>query len=342
MAKKIISIIVSLGILAVIYHGLDWRAMVAVFSASHVGWLVAGLFLLVPTILLTSARLAIICPADIGLRFADALGLTLFAGVLNMVLPSKMGDVVKAAFIRTREARPSTLSLSLVVFEKALDVLSLLAWCCLGLFFYKQRDFLFMALTGLVAGLTLLTLVLLRSKHTGNLLNAVTARLPASKTRSRLCDIQSSWSTMQEAFWGHPSIWLRSLGISLLIWFLHLLQIWTFILALGYACPFLECMGLAALAIFAGFCPSPWLALARAMPPSFSYSRVICPRKRALRSGFCAHSDICCPPSPGCPPSIAIWGCCPAHGRRENPEQERCYELALRPAEGAACGTAVF
>ena len=255
MAKKIISIAVSLGILAVIYHGLDWRAIFTVIADSHAGWLVAGLFLLVPTLLLTAARLALICPADLDLRFAEALGLTLFAGVLNMVLPSKMGDVVKAAFIQTHDARHSTLSLSLVVFEKALDVLSLLAWCCLGLFFYKRRDFLFIALTGLVVGLTFLTLVLLKSKHTGNWLNWLIARLPVSKIRHKLFDIQASWSVMQGAFWGHPAVWLRSLVISLLIWFLHLLQIWIFILALGRVCPFLECMGLAALAIFAGLLP---------------------------------------------------------------------------------------
>src|SRR6185369_5697982 len=59
--------------------------------------------------------------------------LILVGDVLNMVLPSKMGDIAKAWFLSERGYLPGSLALSLAVFEKAYDILALLFWCVLGL-----------------------------------------------------------------------------------------------------------------------------------------------------------------------------------------------------------------
>ena len=74
------------------------------------------------------------------LGFGEANRLILVASVLNLVLPSKMGDLAKAWFMRDRGHLPGSLALSLVVFEKACDLLSLLAWCVFGLAWIKWSD----------------------------------------------------------------------------------------------------------------------------------------------------------------------------------------------------------
>jgi hypothetical protein len=56
-----------------------------------------------------------------------------------MVLPSKMGDIAKAYFMRDRGHLEGSLALSLVVFEKACDMLSLLLWCVFGLFLIRRK-----------------------------------------------------------------------------------------------------------------------------------------------------------------------------------------------------------
>ena len=60
---------------------------------------------------------------------------------------------------------------------------------------------------------------------------------------------------MQTFFWSDP---IRVTGVALLsifLWFLHLLQIWIFILALRAFVPFTGNLGLAPLALLAGLLP---------------------------------------------------------------------------------------
>ena len=65
-----------------------------------------------------------------------------------------MGDIAKSYFMKDRGHLSGTLSLSLVIFEKACDMLSLLLWCAFGLLLYPQKDELFWVMTiAIIAGI---------------------------------------------------------------------------------------------------------------------------------------------------------------------------------------------
>jgi hypothetical protein len=102
-------------------------------------------------------------PSGTQLGFGEANCLILAASVLTMVLPSKMGDIAKAYFMKERGHLSSSLSLSLVVFEKACDLLSLLLWCMFGLMLYPQKDWLFWVMIGSIALGFVIGLLLLSS-----------------------------------------------------------------------------------------------------------------------------------------------------------------------------------
>src|SRR5438067_6902091 len=135
--KRLISILVSLGILAIIYWKINFRALIPVFANCDGAWMLASLAMVVPLTLFTSWRLQQLMPERGQLGFGEANRLILVASVLNLVLPSKMGDIAKAYFMRERGHMSGALSLSLVVFEKACDMLSLLWWCVFGLVWIK-------------------------------------------------------------------------------------------------------------------------------------------------------------------------------------------------------------
>src|ERR1043165_10274033 len=86
-------------------------------------------------------------PPSVLLPFGEGNRLILVASVLNLVLPSKMGDIAKAYFMRERGHMSGALSLALVVFEKSCDMLSLLVWCAFGLLLYPEKDWLFWVMT---------------------------------------------------------------------------------------------------------------------------------------------------------------------------------------------------
>lgn len=261
--KRLISIVVSLLILGVIYWKIDARGLVMVLQQCDRRWMAISLGMVMPITLITAWRLQQLMPrqpsgsgrAGGGLGFAEANRLILVASVLNMVLPSKMGDIAKAYFLRERGHLSGSLSLSLVIFEKACDLLSLLLWCAFGLMLYPQRDWLFGGMTvSVIGGLGLLALLLGSRSFARCFFERGQAIAPAKIAR-KIAPLQAAWLEMHQYFWGDRRQLATITLISIFIWFLHLLQIWFFILALNAWTPFLTNLALSPLAILAGLLP---------------------------------------------------------------------------------------
>jgi len=253
--KRLISLAVSLLILAVIYSKIDGFGLLRVLQNCHQLWMAIALGMVVPLTMLTSWRLQQLTPIGHRLKFAEANKLILAARVLNMVLPSKMGDLAKAYFMRDRGHLSGSLALSLVVFEKACDLLSLLLWCAFGLILYPQKDLLFWLMTAGVTGGLVAGLLLLSYRQFAQLFFRHVSRIAPKKIQNQLDRLRFSWGEMHDYFW-HDRRHLAKIAIgSILIWFGHLLQIWLFIFALNAAVPLLDHLALSPLAILAGLMP---------------------------------------------------------------------------------------
>ncbi len=253
--KRIVSIVVSLAILAVIYWKIDFAGMLGVFAECDITWLIISLAMVVPITLVTAVRLGQLMPSGSRLPLGETTGLILAASVLNMVLPSKMGDIAKAYFMRDRGHLPGPLALSTVVFEKACDMLSLLLWCVLGLAIYPQKDLLFWVMTAAVVGLFAFLLLLLASRSFAAFFMQGAARLAPGKIGGRIDALRDSWIQMHDYFWRDKRQLALTAFTSVFLWFLHLLQIWMFTKALRTDVPVLTNLALAPLAILAGLLP---------------------------------------------------------------------------------------
>ncbi|MEI9959629.1 MAG: lysylphosphatidylglycerol synthase transmembrane domain-containing protein [Limisphaerales bacterium] len=162
--KRLLSLLVSFGILAVIYWRMDFNHLGAVFQNCDPLWLTLSLGMVVPLTLMTAGRLEQLMPIDSRLGFGESNRLILVACVLNLILPSKMGDLIKAWFMKERGHTSANVALALVVFEKTCDMLSLLLWCAFGLLLYPQKDALFWLMTVCVSGGLIVGVLLLGSK----------------------------------------------------------------------------------------------------------------------------------------------------------------------------------
>ena len=253
--KRLVSITVSLLILAILYWKIELDSLLAVFRTANPIWMVISLGMVIPITLVTSKRLQFLMPPQSALSFWEANKLILAASSLNMVLPSKAGDIAKAYFMRDRGHLSGSLALSLVVFEKACDLLSLLLWCLFGLWLYPQKDAFFWLMTliifvGLAAGL-----LLLGSTQFANVFFRLGQQVSPKKLKLKFKQLQVAWSEMHDYFWRDRQQLLRVTAISVFIWLLHLLQIWFFILTLNAWTPFLTNLALSPLAILAGLLP---------------------------------------------------------------------------------------
>lgn len=252
--KRFVSIVISIAILVYLYTQIELMSLIAVFKNCDRFLLAVSLAMVVPITLMTAWRLQQLVPKHT-LGFLEANRLILGASVLNMVLPSKMGDIAKSYFMAERSKISGTLALSISIFEKASDLLSLLLWCVFGLLFYPAKDSLFWLMTaGVACGLGL-GLLMLGSVSFAQGFLAIATRLAPQKLKSKLKAMQQSWTEMHQYFWSDRRQLLIISSTSVFIWFLHLLQIWFFILALKAIIPFIVSLALAPLSILAGLLP---------------------------------------------------------------------------------------
>jgi uncharacterized protein (TIRG00374 family) len=259
--KRIISIIVSIAILALIYWKIgpaNRAALLRIFAECDPLWMTLSLGMVIPLTMFTAWRLQQLMPSGSALGFGEANRLILVASVLNLVLPSKGGDIAKAWFMKDRSAGLSgSLALSLVIFEKSCDMLSLLLWCVFGLCLYPEKNAIFWTMTAAVTGMLVLGLLLLGSASFAAFFFSMGARFAPGKIKAKLEKLSASWAEMHGYFWASKSRLVLVSGTSVFIWFLHLLQIWLFILALRASVPFVTNLALSPLAILAGLLPIP-------------------------------------------------------------------------------------
>ncbi|MFG6094063.1 lysylphosphatidylglycerol synthase transmembrane domain-containing protein [Leptothoe sp. ISB3NOV94-8A] len=253
--KRFISIFVSTLILVILYNKINFPELIKVFRECDPFWMVVSLGMVIPITFFTGWRLKQLIPVQAKLSIWEANKLILAASVLNMVLPSKMGDIAKSYFMKERGHLSGTLSLSIVIFEKACDMLSLLLWCAFGLILYPQKDAFFWTMTAGILGGLIFGLLMLGSKRFARIGFTTMRRIAPKKIAEKLASFQDSWDEMHDYFWGNPTQLTRIAGMSIFVWFLHLLQIWLFILALNAWAPPVISFALSPLAILAGLLP---------------------------------------------------------------------------------------
>ncbi|HER26754.1 MAG TPA: flippase-like domain-containing protein [Rhodospirillales bacterium] len=250
-----ISICVSLTVLGVIYWNTDAGKVADVLLAVDGPLFLAAIAMLIPTTLLSAWRFRLLMASRNRPTLAVATKLILAASTLNVVLPSKMGDVLKSIFMsRTLDMRGS-LAVSVVIFEKACDLLGLLVWCLLGLVVYGVGDDLFIILALAIGGGLGLGVLMLSSLSFADLCLRLAAKIAPSSLTGKFDNLRRSWADVHGFFWRSRRSVGTITGLTLLIWLLHLIQIWMLAGSLGASVPVLSSLGLSSLAILAGLVP---------------------------------------------------------------------------------------
>ena len=253
--KRFISLAVSVAILLIIYSKIDTTKLIDIFQNCDIIWMIISLGMVIPLVIFTSWRLQQLMPKGTSLGFIEANRLILGSSVLNMVLPSKMGDIAKAYFMQERNGVSGSLSLAIVIFEKACDMLSLLLWCAFGLILYPAKDGLFWTMTAGIIGGLFLGILMLSSRQFANIFFDLLTKFAPQKIAQKIQKMRFAWGEMHNYFWGDKKQLLLITVTSIFIWFLHLLQIWLFIIALKASAPFIISLALSPLSILAGLLP---------------------------------------------------------------------------------------
>jgi uncharacterized membrane protein YbhN (UPF0104 family) len=206
---------VAVLLLATIYWAADWRAVGRAATTLEPVLLAAALLMFVPQTLVSAARWRWLVRPLCHLSLASGVRQTLAASALNLVVPSKLGDLSKAAMLPLDGPAKRRAAL-LAVYEKAADLSMLGLLCGLGWLGLEERPLLvcvFVVSLAMAAGVA-----------------------AVGKHRSLV-------------YWIALAAW--TLGL----WLLHLMQIGLFLWAAGVPAGLDQLLARVPLAIIAGLLP---------------------------------------------------------------------------------------
>lgn len=132
MKKRLLSIAISLGILGILYAMTDPAAIGVALAQTDLTWLALSLVLLVALIFVSALRLYILSRAggfEISAR--GAVEATFAANALNLFIPGKLGDLLKASLMAEADSRKLPLATALGAWEKLSDLTALFAMAAL-------------------------------------------------------------------------------------------------------------------------------------------------------------------------------------------------------------------
>ncbi len=250
--KKLVGLLVSLVLLAIIWWQVDLDSIGAAMATADPWWLGAGLLTIIPLTLITAFRFGMLSRSPIALW--PATRLILGASTLNLVLPSKMGDLAKGLVLTGKHGFSTKLAVAVVVMERSLDMAALLFWGVLALLWVGWGDPLLTLAAAAIGLLLLLLAILLSPLRLATSLLAFAGRIAPGKAGRWLTGFADEWHEAVRWFWSDRGRVAGVALVSLGIWGGHLAQFWLFAQGLGQV-PFVDNMAFATLAILAGLLP---------------------------------------------------------------------------------------
>jgi hypothetical protein len=249
---KLLSLAVSAALLIGLYRSVNFRLILEELRGIDRVWLVISLGTIVPITILRAIRFFWVAPAGALPGIVEALRLTLVATALNVFLPAKTGDLIKSYFVAKRGGTSAGVSVAIIVYERLCDLFGLTSWCVLGWFVGRPVVARVpSALWPLLGALGAVCAVLISSERIARLWPAMMARALPDRLR-RLQALAQGWPDLFQVLRGRRG-WVAL--FSLLLWLVHLVQIWMFALALSVPIPFTVCASLSAVALLAGQLP---------------------------------------------------------------------------------------
>jgi len=255
LKKRLLPLLISLALLALLVARVEARALLEALAAMRMGWFALGIALFIPQLWAISHRWQLIVRPLTPLGIREAGRQVVASSCLNLVLPSKLGDLAKGAFLFRQGRTRLEDAVQVVVFEKLLDLAALSAWMIAGWALAPRGGGMGLAAVALGAAVVAAVALVYFVPREASIL----ARLIPARAGGRFAD------RIRALFEAGPRVMKlvhadaprrnRILAWSVGIWLLHLLQIDCFFRCMNAGPGLLNVLATMPLAIFAGLLP---------------------------------------------------------------------------------------
>ncbi len=250
--KKFIAFLLSILIMGLIFSRINFNQF-----KSHLAQVDPWLFTLavlffIPQITLTAYRWTLMIRSQTVMGLGESIKLTLSANALNILLPSRVGDLSKAYFIGKEGRMDLKRGMNVVFFEKYIDLASLGVVILAGVLFSARWDSA--SLTGL--GFAATVIGIFPILYWVDLEKWVSFSFFEKnkifkKIREFLLDTHHYLKEIRQ----NPGLLFFIIGLSIFLWFVHILQFYMIFRAFHSQVSLFHVFRLVPLAILVGLIP---------------------------------------------------------------------------------------
>ncbi len=246
IAKRVVPFLLGIAILVVLYWRIGWGELVQNMKTADPLLFALALACFVPQVVVMTWRWQLIGGTARPLRFGEACGMVLAGSSLNVILPSKLGDISKGLMLSDKRQHGLAGGLGLAVLDKLMDIVGLaVVLVVAGLFAPKPEAWVLAFWVATCVGVVVLVGLL----HWVRPIRG----LPRRKALATLArGLNAAFAVRHRR-----AAWAGSLLLSVLLWVLHIGQIYVFYRAVagpepGPAAAVFLCVPIA---IFVGLLP---------------------------------------------------------------------------------------
>jgi glycosyltransferase 2 family protein len=249
---RLLAGLVTLAILVAIYIHIDMGSMVQRLRHAHLGFFALAVSLFIPQVLVACLRWQFMMRGIRHFSLAESLHMVMASKALNALVPSKLGEMSKAFFLKQDGRVDSVQSVSAVLMEKLFDMGGLCSMLLAGCLFNPETNKTIWVLATTISGsaLAIVGLVfVLPMRSLGQRL----AMWGGGWVRVSL--ILSGWETVISLWRLRKGTLPLLVGLTALLSSLHVMQIYLFFPALRHPVPLGPALMNIPLGLIAGLLP---------------------------------------------------------------------------------------
>lgn len=250
--KTLIAAVMSFVIMVAIFSRINLAEFGRCFSQMNAILGILAILFFVPQVTLAAYRWGVMIKKKTHMTLWDSVKLMLTANALNILLPSRMGDLSKAYFVGRDRKLDLKRGMNVVFFEKYVDLASLGIVILTGIIWSRSWDK--PSLVGVVFSSILVGLfpvLYFIDLHRWVSSPFFERNRLLSKIKIFLVDSQDYLNEIK----GDPKQLCFILALSVVLWFLHILQFYVMFLALHSQVSVFNVFRLVPLAIIVGLIP---------------------------------------------------------------------------------------
>ena len=248
---KVLAPILTVAILIAIYLNIDRNLLLQYLTHMHPGYFTLAVFLFVPQILTTSLRWKMMTSQLSPMGLGQSIQQVLASKALNAFVPSKMGEMSKAYFLKASSNSGLDHAIAAVILEKLLDAAALCTVVIVGCLAAPEKTSVLWFSVAIAGAYLTMVAFLLHVPMRGLGERLLNWRVWL-KWLGRLL---IGWNALLAGWRGRSGLLSLILGLSLLVWILHVVQIYLFFPALNHTVPVTPALALIPLSIFVGLLP---------------------------------------------------------------------------------------